>query len=355
MALRRALVPALALLGLGLSARAHAGGNDLDLLSLCDRSVPEAGAGGLATCGWIRRQTGSGLIAEQVVPDAAAEARFRSLMSELGVVLAPRLLVPADTLGYAGFQISAEVGLTEINPNTAYWNAARSVSPEAPAVGRPGGLLPTVGAFLRKGVWLGLPAFELGAGAVHLLDSHFVAWQGYAKVALHEGFHDWPLPSVALRAAASYVTGSEQVRLGILGFDVIASKAFGALGFLSIEPFVGGSLLFIRARSGLIDTTPGCDAYAASQAPGLGAGPACADAQRGTRNDFLAYARFPDQDVITRQRLFAGAKLKLAPLFLTLQGEWVPKGSSRDERRPNGAQDGSGTQRSASLSAGFDF
>ena len=48
-------------------------------------------------------------------------------MSELGFAIAPRLMTPADTLGYAGFQFSAELGVTTINPNRkigdrAYWD-----------------------------------------------------------------------------------------------------------------------------------------------------------------------------------------------------------------------------------------
>ena len=37
---------------------------------------------------------------------------FRALASQLGVVLAPHLLAPADTLGFAGFQFDADVSQT---------------------------------------------------------------------------------------------------------------------------------------------------------------------------------------------------------------------------------------------------
>ena len=61
---------------------------------------------------------------------------------------------------------------------------------ENPAVGRPPEWLSTAGAFVRKGLWLGLPAFEVGAGVMSLLESNLLSWQGYGKLALHEGFHD---------------------------------------------------------------------------------------------------------------------------------------------------------------------
>jgi len=38
------------------------------------------------------------------------------------------------------------------------------------------------GLLVRKGIWAAqCPTMELGFGAVHLLDSHLLAWQGYAK------------------------------------------------------------------------------------------------------------------------------------------------------------------------------
>ena len=42
----------------------------------------------------------------------------------------------------------------------------------------------------------------------------------------------------------------------VYGVDVLASKAFDIGGTARIEPFVGWSILFIDARSGVIDATP---------------------------------------------------------------------------------------------------
>jgi hypothetical protein len=78
------------------ASRAWAGKNDLQLLNLCPSkasilNVPE--------CSWVQRGNG-GLIAGSVVPDAQGRADFRSLMSELGVVLAsPRWLTREGSLG----------------------------------------------------------------------------------------------------------------------------------------------------------------------------------------------------------------------------------------------------------------
>ena len=96
---------------------AHAGKNDLQLLNLCPpaRRAPERWRHPAGVhLGAARRRWGS---SPAVAPDADGQSRYRSLMSELGVVVAPRLMTPADTLGYAGFQFSAELGVTKISNN----------------------------------------------------------------------------------------------------------------------------------------------------------------------------------------------------------------------------------------------
>src|SRR5579862_8970760 len=119
---------------------------------------------------------------------------FRSLASQLGVVLAPNLLTPADSIGFSGFQLTVDFAGTTIDRGAGYWRALEGTAPS---------MMNTVGFFARKGMWFPLPSFEVGAGAVHLVDSHIWTGQLYAKLALHEGYHDLPLPSLAVRGAAS--------------------------------------------------------------------------------------------------------------------------------------------------------
>lgn len=336
------------------ASSARAGKNDLALLNLCTPVSTFVGAQ-IPECPWVSRQAGTGLI-QSVAPDAAGEVGFRSLMSELGAILAPRVLVPAETLGFSGFQVSGDVAITRISNDKPYWRGLEGVSPLNPTATRPDEWLGTVGVFLRKGLWFPLPAFELGGGVVHLLDSRLVAFQGYAKFALHEGFHDWPLPSFAVRGGLSHLTGTDQVRLTIPSVDLLLSKGFGVLKTVRLEPYAGYSFLFIRARSGRIDATPFCDAYAVrTSSAGQPLGDNCSESQRGTGNDLLANFEFPAQDTISRQRLFAGAKLKLGALFLTVQYELFPPGRSRDQRKANSAKDSSGRQESFSVAAGFDY
>jgi len=340
------LVVSLLVVGLALSwqAVARADKNDLDLLNLC-----------LTPDGTNHCAGGS---------DANAQSRYRSLMSELGVVVAPRLMTPADTLGYAGFQFSGELGITTINNNRkvsndptgiAYWNGIEGVTSGAPNAVRPPSSLTTVGGFVRKGLWFPLPAFEFGAGAIDVLGSHMYAMQGYAKLALQEGFHDWVLPSFAVRGSVSQLLGTSQVNMTVWGVDVLISKAFGIGGTARIEPYFGWNVLFINARSGVIDATPQCDAYAqhASLVSGGANPPGCAPATNGPWSDLDNNFTFPSQDVITRYRWSLGAKLKLSVLFLTVEGDLIQGGTSHDSNAD--IVDNSSTQESFSLSAGLDF
>jgi hypothetical protein len=331
---------------------ARAGKNDLQLGNLCAPGTNTPAGLARPECGWVQR----GKLGQVtgVTFDAEAESNYRSLMSELGVAIAPRLMTPADTLGYAGFQFSAELGVTKISSDKAFWDGTEAVTPGSRLAARPDSYLTTVGGFVRKGLWLPLPAFEFGAGALSILGSRMYALQGYAKMALQEGFHGWWLPSFAVRGSASQLLGTSDVDMIVYGVDLLASKAFAIGGTARIEPYFGWSMLFIDARSGVIDATPTCDAYASQATPTTSDAPSgCTAASNGTWDDLNANFTFPKQDAIMRQRWFGGFKLRLSVLFMAAQLEIVPAGTSRDNK--SGAADRSNTQQTYSLSAGFDF
>jgi len=350
---RRTLQPVaigIALCSLAVAGTAVAGRNDLKLGNLCPQDY--SAALGAQECRWVQRDA-SGRVTGVAI-DSDGRSNFRSLMSELGVVLAPRIPMPADTIGFAGFSVSGELGLTRISNNKSFWNGVSAVSPQSPNSARPDSTLTTVGVFLRKGIWFPAPSFELGGGVVNLLDSQMLSWQGYAKFALHEGFHDLPFPSLAVRAAVSYLTGTDQVSLKTSSIDVLLSKGFGVLKTVRIEPFGGWSLLLIKASGNPIDFTPLCDASAAAQASPGQAVSGCATAQSGKRDDFNANDKFPSEDIITRYRVMGGAKLKFGVLAVIAQYELYLAGNSRDANGVS-AVDQSGQQSAFSLSTGLEF
>ena len=341
----------IALLSAAMVSSAYAGRNDLKLANLCPQA-PSA-ALGVQECTWVQRDANGQVTGVNI--DSDGRTAFRSLMSELGVVMAPRIPMPAGTLGYAGFLVSGELGVTEISSNRSFWNGVNAVSPQTPNSSRPSSTLTTMGLFMRKGIWLPAPSVELGGGVVNLLDSQMLSWQAYAKLALHEGFHDLPIPSLSVRGAFAYITGTDQVSLNISSVDVLVSKGFGVLKTARLEPFGGWSWLMIRAGGRPIDFTPLCDAHAVAVAtPGQTVSDHCAVAQSGKTDDFKANFGFPSQDVITRYRVFGGAKLKFGLLAIIAQYELYLAGHSRDDSVVP-AVDQSGQQSAFSLSLGLDF
>jgi hypothetical protein len=78
----------------------------------------------------------------------------------------------------------------------------------------------------------------------------------------------------------------------------------------------------------------------------------CPVTQSGSPSDLKANKSFPSQDIITRYRVFGGAKLKFGMLAVIAQYELYLAGNSRDE---TSAVDQSSLQNAFSLSTGLQF
>ncbi|MFN0250552.1 MAG: hypothetical protein ACKV2T_26975 [Kofleriaceae bacterium] len=268
---------------------------------------------------------------------------FRALASQLGVVLAPRMLTPADTIGFGGFQFSVDYATTTIDPSADYWRALeRTTAP---------GYMSTVGFFARKGMWFPIPSFEIGVGAVHLVDSSTWTGQLYAKLGLHEGYHQLPLPSLAVRGAVSRMMQQRDLDLTVASLDITLSKHIGIGGTWRLDPYAGWNLLMIIPRSEVIDPTPNIDSL-----------------QPGNEMDSELNFVFREQDTILRHRFLVGAKFKYYVFHFTLEAQFALAGSSVDNRSGTtdacmpesmtascDAKDTAKGQRTLSLSAGFDF
>jgi hypothetical protein len=287
---------------------------------------------------------------EMIVP---LNAELRSLSSQLGVVLAPHLLTPADTLGFGGFQLTVDYAVTSIDSGASYWRARRGSPDPAGTDGVTHGpdTLGTFGFFVRKGMWFPLPSFEIGAGAVHLVDSEIWTGQLYAKLALHEGYAGLPIPSLAVRGGVSRMMQQRELDLTVASVDVTLSKHFGIGGTWRFDPFAGWNLLVIVPRSEVIDPTPQIDPLDPS-----------------SRMDLDLNFVFSDQDNIYRNRVFFGAKLQYYVFQLTVEASFALAGKSLDDRGGTtarctavsttaacDAKDAAAAQNTLSLSAGLDF
>jgi hypothetical protein len=307
----RALIVGLGVVALIAPGRAHADDNDLTL---------ERIAGMPTTIGSYNDPT-----------SVAQQTMYRSLMSELATVMGPRVLSPADTLGYSGFQLALETSFTQITSGADYWQkGVENVS---------GSFLSTLTVMARKGIWLPLPGFEIGAGATKLFNSNMYAVQGYAKFALHEGFHDWAIPSFALRGSVSHLLGASEVDLTSVGIDAEVSKSFGIAGTVTLDPYLGAGTLLSFVNSEVIDETPNIDA-------------------NSNPKDVNSNTTFPDPDMIVRWRLYGGFRLLYA--FLAFTGEFAytfcnDTAMNCTVANPNKIVDRSGGQAQINLSVSFVF
>ena len=322
----------IALAFLCMATPAHADRNDLVL----DRLV-------------TRMTDGSGNLTG-VVPQ---NLELRALSSQLGVVLAPHLLTPADTIGFGGFQLTVDYSTTTIDSTASYWRVLQG-SPDPAGTGGAAhgdGMLRTIGLFARKGMWFPVPSLEVGAGAVHLVDSNTWSGQLYTKLALHEGYHQLPIPSLAVRGAVSRMMNQRELDLTVASLDVLISKHVGVGSTWRLDPYGGWNLLMIVPRSEVIDPTPDVDPLV-----------------MGNEDDLLNNFVFKDQDTILRHRIFFGAKLQYYVFQLTVEAQFALAGDSVDDRggtsdacMPNAtttvcdAKDTAASQRTLSMSAGFDF
>jgi hypothetical protein len=178
-------------------------------------------------------------------------------------------------------------------------------------------------------------------------------WSGqiYAKFGLHEGYHDLPIPSVAVRGAASRLVGESDIDMTVASVDISISKHLGIGGTWNLSPYGGWNALIIIPRSEVIDPTPDVDPLTS-----------------GNELDRELNFVFKDQDNILRHRFFAGLKLQYYVFQLTLEAQVSIKGSSVDDRTGTSdacttfpdtelcdSEDGSGRQTAYVMSAGLDF
>lgn len=315
------LLPAVATVaGLALApALAHAGKYDLDLTPL----------------GTLEAQGGNAVIVQD-------NAGFRSLSSELGTLMAPKPVDPADSLGLSGFAVSADVSINTLSYKQDYWKAtSRGADGAAPSIQIMG----------RKGLW---PGIEVGGGATHLIDSRMWALAGYGKVSIHEGFHHLPIPSISLRASVSRLLGAKDFNMTTVAPAITVSHLFGLGKTFSLTPYVGYEALIILSRSQVINANPSCDTFpdAYNEDPAVCDFPVGGDA---TVNQPASEFVFQDAGAIVRHRPHVGARIIFSVIRIGLEAMFVPGGKSEGKVNGQTVADGSGLQQQYTVSLGLDF
>ncbi len=311
---------AIAVVGLTLwPSTAQAGKYDLDLTPL----------------GSLQQQGTSTTIAQD-------NAAFRTLSSELGTLIAPKPIDPADSLGLSGFAVSADFSVNTISGDEDYW---RLTSDGA------GNAAPSLQVMGRKGLW---PGIEVGAGATHLFDSRMWALAGYGKIAFHEGFHHLPIPSIAIRASFSRLLGAKDFNMTTAAPAVTISHLFGLGKTFSLTPYVGYEALIIMSRSQVLNANPACDEFpdAYNEDPADCQFPAGdPDAVNKPASEFV----FDNGGAIIRHRPHLGVRVIFSVIRLGLEAMFVPGGSSEGDVDGETVVDGSALQQQYTVSIGLDF
>ncbi len=299
--------------------QAHAGKYDLDLTPLGTR-------------------TDTGI--------AQDDAAFRSLSSELGTLIAPQPMDPADSLGLSGFALSGDITINTISGGSSYWKDATR--------GESTNVAPTLQVMGRKGLY---PGLEVGAGAVHVFDSRMWALAGYGKVAFHEGFHHLPIPSIALRITGSRLLGAKDFNMTTVAPAIEISHLFGLGKTFSLTPYVGYEALLIISRSTVLDATPNCDEFQEPTSPPSGVyNEECLDAagapiDQNLPSEFV----FENAGAIVRHRPHLGLRMLFSVIRVGFEAMFVPGGKSTGSIDGVDVSDGSGFQQQYTFSLGLDF
>lgn len=147
-----------------------------------------------------------------------SQAEFASLAKDFTAVASYRSIAPAEPLGVAGFDIGAAVSATRLD-NAAVWEKAGF---EHTSV-----YMPT----LR--VQKGLPGnIDIGATFTAVPDSDIKLVGAEIKYAFASG--NVALPALAIRAAATKLSGVDEFDLDTRSVELLVSK-----GFLMVTPYAG--------------------------------------------------------------------------------------------------------------------
>jgi len=187
----------------------------------------------------------------------ARDDLYDGLALDLGFALAPQIHRPAETLGWSGFFLGLEATVTAIDNQALHFVCGIENLPSGADDGGDGAcdewqdnvdlatFVPAV--HVRKG----LPySFELGFQIMYMANTELVAVGGEVRWAPLEGFRTgWMgfLPDVSFAFTGSYVMGSTELALGMLGGDVSLSYPFTISGQMTLTPYAGWQFMVVGA------------------------------------------------------------------------------------------------------------
>ena len=251
----------------------------------------------------------------------ADQGAFRELAREFGLAMAPTLLAPAETLGYAGFYLGLEGTLTTINSsssdrNNVWFRGTEDQNPDSVL------FVPSI--HVRKG----LPfSFELGTSVSYVAATEQVLIGADIRWAILEGYRTgWKayFPDIAVRGAVNRLMGDDEMDLTVWSIDVSLSHPFSISGMMTITPYLGYQFVQTIADTALVlngiadpsgsGTLVDCSGSLAEYQTN------CVGGVYGPPG--LRYLDF-GREYIDRHRFFAGVRLMYEHLATILQASFT--------------------------------
>jgi hypothetical protein len=288
----------------------------------------------------------------------ADQDAFRTLSREFGLAIAPPLLAPAETLGYAGFYLGLEGSVTTLNSSS---DDPHNVWLRATEDGNPDKALFVSSIHVRKG----LPfSFELGTSVSYVAATEQVLLGADIRWALIEGYRTgWRayFPDISVRGAVNRLMGDDEMDMTVWSIDVAFSHPFAISGMMTITPYFGYQFIQTIADTSLVlngidddgdhhtrlecDPTPmmihdpvtGTDRM---ETAGEAYQRACVGGVNGPLG--LRYLEF-DREYIDRHRLYVGVRFLYEHFVAILQGAFTLDGAGIDSQQQFG------------VSLGFDY
>ncbi len=180
-----------------------------------------------------------------------AQGNFRVFARELGAALTSTNLTPPETLGSAGFSVSAAASVVWLKRGEFLFptEGAKRASDAGTAIQNGSVLIPSV--HIRKG----LPySFEIGLRTAWIEKSRMFAPTVEGRWALNEGFSY--LPDFAIRGHASKLFNARDLDLTTAGLDLSLGKEFALGGVVTLTPYAGWNVVWVGAQTNTIDFRP---------------------------------------------------------------------------------------------------
>jgi len=166
---------------------------------------------------------------------------FRNFSEDLGSVLLYRSIGPAVSLGITGFNLGAEVMVSDIDQNKGYWEKA--VSDRDP----PSYLTNTRVTFTK-----GLPLdIDVGVVLGKVVEPDIPYFGAEVRYAILKDKALWP--GLHIRGSYSQTFNVDQLDLRTYALDLSVSKGFGV--GIKITPYAGLGAAWVSSKAS--DLTPG--------------------------------------------------------------------------------------------------